>query len=233
MDKYQSSDASSYILGISLTIEALKKIPKYMEKVYVSSKAIKNEQFSKLNKLCKELNIPLIEDDDVIEKLSVKENCYGIGFFKKYKHELKKDEHIVLYNFSDYGELGTIFRSAVSFNFENIVLINSSIDYFNPRVIRASMGSIFHLNIKEYKTFEDYFKDYKYNQYPFCGNGTIELSKLELKKPYSIIIPQNYFDMDNIFKQSYYLKHQGLDEISLSSLSAIVLNYCYLENLKR
>lgn len=80
MEKYQSSDGYSYILGISLTIEALNKIPQYMEKVYVSKKAIKNEQFNKLVSLCENLNIPIIEDDNVINKLSVKENCYGIGF---------------------------------------------------------------------------------------------------------------------------------------------------------
>lgn len=233
MEKYQSSDDYSYILGISLTIEALNKIPKYMEKVYVSKKAIKNEQFNKLVSLCENLNIPIIEDDNVINKLSVKENCYGIGFFKKYVHELGSNGHIVLYNFSNPGELGTIFRSAVSFDFHNIVLINSSVDYYDPKVIRASMGSIFHLNIKEYSSLEDYYKDYKYNLYPFCGNGTIELSDLELKTPYSIIIPQNYTDLDDMFETSFYLKHKGLDTISLSSLSAIVLNHCYLLNLKR
>ena len=95
------------------------------------------------------------------------------------------------------------------------------------------MGSIFHLNIKEYSSLEDYYKDYKYNLYPFCSNGTIELNDLKLKVPYSIIIPQNYTDLDDMFKTSYYLKHKGLDSISLSSLSAIVLNRCYLLNLKR
>lgn len=233
MNKYQNSDESSYILGISLTIEALNKIPQYMEKVYVSKKATKNDQFNKLVSLCNNLNIPLIEDDNIINKLSVKENCYGIGFFKKYTHKIEGDKHIVLYNFSNQGELGTIFRSAVSFDFHDVILINSNIDYFDPKVIRASMGSIFHLNIKEYSDFDSYYKDYKYNLYPFCGNGNIELNDLKLKSPYSIIIPQNYHDLDNIFSSAYYLKHQGFDSISLSSLSAIVLNHCYLLNLKR
>lgn len=233
MNKYQNSDKSSYILGISLTIEALNKIPQYMEKVYVSNKATKNDQFNKLVSLCNNLNIPLIEDDNVINKLSVKENCYGIGFFKKYIHKIDGDKHIVLYNFSNQGELGTIFRSAVSFDFHDIILINSNIDYFDPKVIRASMGSIFHLNIKEYPDLDSYYKDYKYNLYPFCGNGNIELNDIKLKIPYSIIIPQNYHDLDNVFSNAYYLKHQGFDFISLSSLSAIVLNHCYLLNLKR
>ncbi len=233
MEKYQSSDEYSYILGISLTIEALKKVPSYIVKVHVSSKAIKNEQYLKLVELCNTNKVSLIEDDKVIERLSVKENCYGIGVFKKFYSGLCSDSHIVLYNFSDYGELGTIFRSAVSFNFKDIVLINCNIDYFDPKVVRASMGSIFHLNIKEYPDFVSYKKDYDYHLYPFISKKDEELKELKLVKPYSLVIPQNYYDLDNIFETGYYLKHVGKEELALSALSSIVFNYCYLENLKR
>ena len=233
MENYKSTDSYSYILGISLTIEALKKVPLYIEKVYICSKLIKNDQYDKLLNLTNKYNIPVIEDDRVIEKLSIKENCYGIGVFKKFYHELKTDKHIVLYKFSDFGELGTIFRSAVSFDFKDIILIDAKIDYFDPRVVRASMGSIFHLNIKEYKNIDAYLKDYdKQNIYPFVSFGSKELKTLVLERPYSLIIPQNYYDLDNIFKDGYYLKHQGFDDISLSSLSSIVFNYCYNLNRK-
>ena len=233
MEKYKSDDKYSYILGISLTIEALKKVPQFMEKVYVSSKAIKNEQYEKLLELTSSFNIPLIEDDKVIEKLSVKENCYGIGVFKKFYNDLKTDRHIVLYKFSDYGELGTIFRSAVSFDFSDLVLIDCGIDYFDPRVVRASMGSIFHLNIKCFNSLEEYKMEYNHHLYPFTSKRDKELKQLKLESPYSLIIPQNYYDLDNIFDYGYYLKHIGKEEISLSSLSSIVFNYCYLSNLKR
>lgn len=233
MEKYKSDDKYSYILGISLTIEALKKVPQFMEKVYVSSKAIKNEQYEKLLELTSSFNIPLIEDDKVIEKLSVKENCYGIGVFKKFYNDLKTDRHIVLYKFSDYGELGTIFRSAVSFDFSDLVLIDCAIDYFDPRVVRASMGSIFHLNIKCFNSLEEYKREYNHHLYPFTSKRDKELKQLKLESPYSLIIPQNYYDLDNIFDCGYYLKHIGKEEISLSSLSSIVFNYCYLSNLKR
>ena len=233
MEKYQSNDDYSYILGISLTIEALKKVPTYISKVYVSSKAIKNDQYNKLVELCNLNKVSLIEDDKVIERLSVKENCYGIGVFKKFYSELSSGSHIVLYNFSDYGELGTIFRSAVSFNFKDIILINCNIDYFDPKVVRASMGSIFHLNIKEYPNFDSYKKDYDYHLYPFISKKDKELKELKLVKPYSLVIPQNYYDLDDIFKNGYYLKLVGKEELALSALSSIVFNYCYLENLKR
>ena len=38
-------------------------------------------------------------------------------------------------------------RSALWFGFTNIILSINSADYTNPKVVRASMGSLFHLNI--------------------------------------------------------------------------------------
>lgn len=231
MERYKREDKSSYILGISLTIEALKKVPEYIQKVLVSSKAIKNEQYDKLIELCDKYSIDVEEDDNSINKLSVKENCYGIGVFKKFYKELETNSHIVLYKFSDYGELGTIMRSAVSFNFKDIVIVESDIDYFDPRVVRASMGSLFHLNIKVYKTLDDYLDNYKYNIYPFISKGNRELKTLITKIPYSLIIPQNYKDLDEVYEDGFYLKHINDDEISLSSLSSVVFNHCYRQSV--
>jgi len=58
------------------------------------------------------------------------------------------DKIIVLIdNVSDPGNLGTIIRTCDWFGIKNILISNQSVDYLNPKVVRASMGSIFHLNI--------------------------------------------------------------------------------------
>jgi len=54
---------------------------------------------------------------------------------------------LVLDNLQDPGNLGTIIRSAVAFNFDTIVLSKTSVDLYNPKVIRASEGMIFNINI--------------------------------------------------------------------------------------
>lgn len=55
---------------------------------------------------------------------------------------------IILDNLQDPGNLGTIIRSAVAFNFDTIILSDDSVDLYNPKVIRASEGMIFNINIK-------------------------------------------------------------------------------------
>ena len=233
MEKYSIDSKTSYILGVSLIVEALKEIPGEVCKVYLSSKANHNSELEKLLSLCNKHNVEVIYDDQIIQKLSLKENCYGIGVFRKYQKDLKTNRHLVLYKYDNEGELGTIIRSSVSFDFNDIVLIDSNVDIFNPKVIRASMGSFFHVNIKKYSSLEEYFSEYKYSIYPFTAKGSRELKTIKFTKPYSIIIPGSYNLLDGMFIDAYYLKHTNQDEISLTSLTTIVLNYAYHLNLKR
>lgn len=234
MNKYNIKDNTSYSLGMSLTIEALKHKANFVEKIILSDKARKNEQLSYLLDLCNSNDIDPIYDDSTIEKLSLKENCYCIGVFKKFYSNLETNKHIVLYKFNDFGELGTILRSAVSFDFKDIVLIDSDIDYFDPRCIRASMGSIFHTNIVRFNTLDDYISKFsKQIIVPFIADGDKELNELSLSDNYSLIIPQTYKGLDEIYSKGYYLKHNNLKEISLSIRSSIILNYAYNQNLKR
>lgn len=54
---------------------------------------------------------------------------------------------LILDEIQDPGNLGTIIRSAVAFNFDTIVLGDNTVDLYNPKVIRASQGMLFHINI--------------------------------------------------------------------------------------
>lgn len=224
MDKYSRNDSTSYALGSSLVIEALLNIPNEIEIIYLSDKYELNDNYKYLDELCLKNNVKKEFNQKIIDKLSLKENCYAIGVFKKYQKDISTTRHILLYNFDNYGDLGTIMRSAVSFDFKDIILIGNNIDYFEPLCIRSSMGSIFHLNIKQYDNLEEYQKDYS-NQiiYPFISNGK-DLEELELINNYSLLIPQHYHDLDKLFNDGYKVSDK---EIALSSLSAIVFNYFY------
>lgn len=59
-----------------------------------------------------------------------------------------KGNIIILDNVQDPGNLGTIIRSAVAFNFDTIVLSNDSVDVYNSKVVRASQGLLFNVNIQ-------------------------------------------------------------------------------------
>lgn len=61
----------------------------------------------------------------------------------------KENLIVMLDNISDPGNLGTIIRNCDWFGVKNIFLSENIVDYTNPKVIRASMGSVFHLNLFE------------------------------------------------------------------------------------
>ena len=54
---------------------------------------------------------------------------------------------VILDGINDPGNLGTIIRSADWFGIEQIVSSMDTVDYFSHKVVQASMGSIFRLNL--------------------------------------------------------------------------------------
>ena len=231
INKYESTANLSYTLGMSLTLEALKGIPENVKCIYLSSKVKVNEHFNLLQTLAKKYHIPVIEDDKMISKLSLKENCYCIALFEKFYRPLKSENHILLFNYQDEGSLGTTLRSAVSFDEYDIVLINPTIDYFSPRTVRASMGAIFHTNIVCFDSLESYLQLYpKNNLYPLVNKG-VEIQSLDIKKPYSFILPYDSKELAQQYSEGVYLKCAKEDVLSLESRSSIAL--CELYQRKR
>lgn len=58
-----------------------------------------------------------------------------------------KGNIIILDDIKDPGNLGTIIRSAVAFNYQTLILSKECVDIYNPKVIRATEGMIFNINI--------------------------------------------------------------------------------------
>jgi len=60
----------------------------------------------------------------------------------------KQQRTIYLHEVQDPGNLGTILRTLAWFGNFKCVLSPNSVDPFNPKVVRASMGAIFHVPIE-------------------------------------------------------------------------------------
>jgi TrmH family RNA methyltransferase len=54
---------------------------------------------------------------------------------------------VVLDGMNDPGNLGTIVRTCDWFGVDALVIGNNSVELYNPKVVRASMGSMFHLPV--------------------------------------------------------------------------------------
>lgn len=69
------------------------------------------------------------------------------------------ESYIALDGVNDPGNLGTIIRTADWFGFKNIILGNNSVDRFNPKTVRSTMGSLFRLNIINAENLADFIEN--------------------------------------------------------------------------
>ncbi|WP_069650948.1 23S rRNA (guanosine(2251)-2'-O)-methyltransferase RlmB [Caloranaerobacter ferrireducens] len=68
---------------------------------------------------------------------------------------------IILDKIQDPGNLGTIIRTADAFGANGIVLTRGCVDVFNPKTIRSTMGSLFHLPVSYEDSIEKVITKFK------------------------------------------------------------------------
>ena len=225
-EKYKKDLDYTYCLGITLTFELLQKRPKDLLDVYYHS-SFNGEAKEKLTKLLKQFGKNPIESDKIFNIVASKENVYVIGIFKKYNTKLQSNNHIVLVNPSNAGNLGTIIRTSCGFGIHDIVIIKPCVDPFDPKTIRASMGAIFNTNIKLYDSFEDYKKEFSnYNYYPFMLKAKTKLHQTNFTTPYSLIfgneatgLPDNFLEYNSVI-----IAHSNnIDSLNLPNAVSIAI----------
>ena len=81
-----------------------------------------------------------------ITDLETSPNVIGICSINEV-NRLSGDKYLLLDNVQDPGNLGTIIRSAKAFDIDTIVLSHDTVDIYNPKVVRATQGIMFHINI--------------------------------------------------------------------------------------
>jgi TrmH family RNA methyltransferase len=61
--------------------------------------------------------------------------------------DILADYVLLLDGISDPGNMGTILRTADWFGFRNVICSNDSVELFNSKVVQATMGSLFRVNV--------------------------------------------------------------------------------------
>lgn len=151
---YKRDFEYSYTLGAFPTFELVKAMPERVIEVFVHSSFTDME---KLEELCERQKVRLTVNDRTINRLSDKGNVFVIGVFEKYVQDIDRQKsHIVLVNPSDMGNLGTIIRTAAGFGITDMAIIEPAADSFNPKTVRASMGSLFRIRHRRFDSYTEY-----------------------------------------------------------------------------
>lgn len=93
--------------------------------------------------------------------------------------ETENGVQLILDGIQDPGNLGTIIRLADWFGISQIICSEDTVDFYNPKVIQASMGSFLRVNIV-YQNLEKYLTE---NQQPVIGTDMDGTSFYDFKFP--------------------------------------------------
>lgn len=197
--QYKKDFDYSYTSGAFTTIELIKTKPNIVRCVYIHSAYKDNEH---LEALCKNNNIEYIYSDKIFNIVNQKGNSFVLGIFEKYSENLNADKsHVALVNPSDMGNLGTIIRTAIGMNIEDIAIIEPCADIFNPKTVRASMGALFHVRFKIYKFFSDYQKEFpNHNIFPFMLTGKYAPEETDPCELFSLVFGNEASGLDKSFE---------------------------------
>lgn len=229
LEPYRKALDYSYCLGVFPALKLLEARPACATRLLLNPDGERNEGVSKLRARCAELGIREEEAARVLERVSRKENCYAALVFNKFSDELDaKNNHVVLHNISDSGNLGTILRTLLGFGLRDIAIIRPAVDAFDPHALRSSMGALFFHRIRYFDSFEEYRTLYPDHMlYPFMLDGAIELDAAcaARREPYALIFGNEASGLPHEFSQmgqSVVIPHNNLiDSLNLGVAASI------------
>ena len=192
LEGYKNSLDYSYAPGVFPAMECLLHRPDAVRRLLVHSSAAGREGVEKLTALAGKLGVRIEEADRALARISGKENCYAAAVFGKFSDELAPgNPHVVLHRPGDSGNVGTIMRTALGLGLEDLAMIRPCADPFDPKTVRASMGSLFRLRIHVYESFEEYRHDFPEQAlYPFMLDASLPLAEVlkgDIPPVYSLI----------------------------------------------
>ena len=91
----------------------------------------------------------IVVTESVMKSISLMNSAPKVIGICKVKESSERlgNKIIMLDDVQDPGNVGTIIRSAVAFGFDTVVLSNSSVSKYNDKVIRATQGMLFKVNV--------------------------------------------------------------------------------------
>ena len=172
--KYRQRANSFIIEGKKIVEEALNSNWE-IETIVATKEFIDNRANDSLNGTIKRTHVSFFEiAPNELDTITEAESAQGIAAIVKMKFpdinksklfEKQKATVVILDRVTDPGNLGTIIRTCDWFGVDAIISSKNSVELYNPKVIRSTMGAIFHLPIfceVELEEFLDRMKSHQF-----------------------------------------------------------------------
>ncbi len=149
--KYRQQQGRFLLEGFNL-IETALKVEAQIEEFYLSQELeIKSDEVKNLIENLPAGVEPVILETDLFNQAVTTVNPQGVLAVAR-SREMSLSEIwklsgplLLLAEIQDPGNLGTIIRTAAAADLAGLITLKGSVDIFNPKVVRGSMGGIFSL----------------------------------------------------------------------------------------
>ncbi|MEG1500601.1 MAG: RNA methyltransferase [Clostridiales bacterium] len=168
--------------------------------------------------LAKKIPLFLVEEE-MLKQVCPTENSQGIVFVASYLlgdklsfQQKIKDNLLIADKISDPGNLGTLLRTALAAGSQGILLLPGSVDIYNPKVVRSSMGAIFHLPFYQAQSNQEAWELVEaLNLQIFMADaqGSLPYTKADLKQPAAILMGSEAHGIED------FLQKPSVQSISL------------------
>lgn len=98
---------------------------------------------------------------------------------------------LLLDRLQDPGNMGTIIRTADAFSIDGIIISEGSVDVYNPKVVRSTMGSIFRMPLyftRDLEKMIEELKDRHIKVYSTSLKGNKYIQDVNFRQPSALII---------------------------------------------
>lgn len=180
------------------------------------------------------LDVPILYvSKEVLKKLSSVDSPSKVMAVVYKKKEVREygEKVLILDRIQDPGNLGTIIRSAVAFNIDTIICSPDTVDFYNPKVVRASQGMLFHIPIFVENTNKLIIK-LKKEDYKIVGtkvtNGE-DVRKASIYSHFALVIGNEgqgiSKDIEDLCDEYLYIRMNETCESLNASVAASILLY--------
>lgn len=184
--KSQIDEQAFFIEGLHMVKEAIKR--NIVKTIFLEEKM--------LDKIDTLINLEyILITDNIANKIASTKSNQGIFAICEMKtKKLNLNQNILLLDqIQDPGNMGTLIRSAASFNFQTVIASNNSVSFYNPKVLRSTQGNLFSVNLINADLLKT-IQDLKQNNYIIIGtvlkSNSKQLSEINFdeKQKYALII---------------------------------------------
>lgn len=170
-----------------------------------------------------------IIDEKLFSHFSQLDTAAGIIAIYQIPQAKQMTEASVIYlnNISDPGNLGTILRTALAFNFNNIVLDKSCVDIYNAKTIAAAKNSFFRLHILEDKD-ASWIRETKLPIYTTSSYGETDLDSFQADDKFCLVLGNESHgvsqEIEALAKKKIKINiSDNIESLNVSVASAILL----------